>query len=320
MLNPKFFFACLFFLLSLSESSEAQMNLVPNPSFEIHDTCPDNIFQIHRATGWKSANGSPDYHHVCANWWTVSVPFNFRGFQPTISDFDSAYAGIYVHKTQHPSREILSIDLSQELIIGRRYYASLIMAATYLSPTSCHCNKMGIRFISYKIPHNINGYSTGTLINNFAHIYTDSIVSDTSSWFLLEGSFVADSAYSGILVGNFFTPNNVNCFCRDSTSLLSYYFIDRICVSENPLYCPDFSTSVRISSLPDNYEINLIGSSIHIRNLGLYENTKILMFDISGRLLLERELKPVNDLVDISHVSRGIYILRIKNQVYKFIY
>jgi hypothetical protein len=49
-----------------------QVNLVPNPSFEIYSTCPDNISgtqddQVSKATGWSSWIKTPDYYNVCPN-------------------------------------------------------------------------------------------------------------------------------------------------------------------------------------------------------------------------------------------------------------
>ena len=70
----------------------AQLNLVPNPSFEIYDTCPYDDFNppysgvnaICRAIPWFQHNspnpyncgGSTDFYHECGS----SVPQNIDGF------------------------------------------------------------------------------------------------------------------------------------------------------------------------------------------------------------------------------------------------
>jgi hypothetical protein len=41
-----------FFFLIYSINATAQVNLVPNPSFEVFDTCPDAPSQITRAIPW----------------------------------------------------------------------------------------------------------------------------------------------------------------------------------------------------------------------------------------------------------------------------
>jgi hypothetical protein len=129
MLNPRLFFVCLFFLLSLSESSEAQMNLVPNPSFEIHDFCPSQVNQVNHAIGWNSFLLTPDYHHVCGTNWLVSIPQNLGGYQFTFNALDSAYMGIITSHLRDSVREIIGITLTQPLIIGQKYHVSFLISA-----------------------------------------------------------------------------------------------------------------------------------------------------------------------------------------------
>ncbi|MFB0926263.1 MAG: hypothetical protein QMB65_13430, partial [Vicingaceae bacterium] len=51
-------------ILSFFSNQALAQNLVPNPSFEIQDSCPTRRFQrITLATGWKSATrGTADYY------------------------------------------------------------------------------------------------------------------------------------------------------------------------------------------------------------------------------------------------------------------
>ena len=66
-------------------------------------------------------------------------------------------------------------------------------------------NKLGAKFstVSYS-------YSNPIQINNFAHVYSDSVIKDTTSWTLIKGEFTADSAYQYISIGNFFDDINTD--------------------------------------------------------------------------------------------------------------
>src|SRR5687768_16803403 len=67
-------------------------NLVPNPSFEDYDTCPEFLSQINYAIGWGSSRQTPEYYNSCAIPFTVaSVPHNYFGSQYPASG--NAYAG-----------------------------------------------------------------------------------------------------------------------------------------------------------------------------------------------------------------------------------
>ena len=97
-------------------------------------------------------------------------------------------------------------------------------------------NKIGVLFttINYNpMGDTVVGIANG-LIKNFAHVYTDSIVTDTINWTTISGSFISDSAYQYILIGNFFDTANTNFSC---TNGLTYYLVDDICVSDSANTC-----------------------------------------------------------------------------------
>ncbi|MEY2828661.1 MAG: hypothetical protein RIQ33_519 [Bacteroidota bacterium] len=63
------FISLLFYLVV-----DAQ-NLIPNPSFEIHDTCPDAPAQLRFCTNWYSPTSTtPDYFFRCTDS-SINPPF-----------------------------------------------------------------------------------------------------------------------------------------------------------------------------------------------------------------------------------------------------
>src|SRR5271157_5345469 len=74
-------------------------NLVPNPSFEQYDTCPNSSGQINYAKYWfQGGPGNPDYFNICSSTLPYpgnqfSVPQNAWGYQFAYEG--NAYCGEY---------------------------------------------------------------------------------------------------------------------------------------------------------------------------------------------------------------------------------
>ncbi|MBL0341402.1 MAG: hypothetical protein IPP71_10930 [Bacteroidetes bacterium] len=143
------------FLVSIATKGICQYNLVPNPSFEAFDTCPDNAGLIYRAIGWTSpTQTSPDYHNSCTNGipWNIGVPQNVHGYQ-TAKD-GNGYAGIISYTVNGFGiitgfREYIQIELLDTLVTGQEYYVRF-----YVSPgDSCRftTNSIGAYFSNLKV-------------------------------------------------------------------------------------------------------------------------------------------------------------------------
>jgi hypothetical protein len=105
---------CLLFVVALR--CEAQGNLVPNPSFELLDTCPytTGFQEGDRPAHWRSWLNNPDYFHACAGSLQdidtlVSVPHNGWGFQHAWDG--EAYVGYCAYSTTDQYREYVGAEL-----------------------------------------------------------------------------------------------------------------------------------------------------------------------------------------------------------------
>jgi len=214
----------------ISNISFAQ-NLVPNPSFEDYTSCPNGSGQVNKATGWDSYNSSPEYFHYCST--VVSVPDNW-GFGYQCSATGNAHCGFIAYNPWSPNnRELIGRQLSNALIPGEIYYVNMKVSLGEWS--NCATNKLGILFST--IPY--DGPSSPP-INNSSHIYASAIITDTINWLTITGSFIADSAYEYIIIGNFFDDANTDTSINDNSNLCkSYYFVDDVCVSMDSLTCVD---------------------------------------------------------------------------------
>lgn len=122
-------FTCIFIVSFIKLN--AQVNLVPNSSFEEYNNCPDGYNSVHTydnyyVADWvKPTSGTSDYFNVCAPDETpTNIPSNW------LTDYlmprtGSGYAGIitYAYHWIYPFyREYLQIQLKEPLIADSAYF------------------------------------------------------------------------------------------------------------------------------------------------------------------------------------------------------
>jgi hypothetical protein len=195
----------MFYLfLLISSLNGFSQNIVSNPSFELYSTCPNNVDQLSLCLSWSSFRETPDYLNTCSNTTLLITPPNsYFGFQYPHSG--NAYAGFYIFAHYIPNnRELIGSQLLDTLIIGQKYFISfyLNLGGSLIAKTTIASNKMGVKFST--VPYS---YSNPAPINNFAHYYCNNIITDTVKWTRINGSFIADSAYNYIIIGNFFADS-----------------------------------------------------------------------------------------------------------------
>ena len=218
--------------------THAQGNLVLNPSFEDTIACPNSVGQINLASNWSAYALSPDYFNSC-NANQFSVPTNFGGYQKAATC--NAYCGLICYAGQGAglsnTREFVGGNLASAVVIGQKYFVSLKVSLCLNATTlNCASNNIGINF-------SIIAYNPGTgnpaPISNSAKVFVTSIVVDSVNWIKISGSFIADSAYSHIIIGNFFNDANTDTLLMDGGSSwkYAYYYLDDVCVSTDSMIC-----------------------------------------------------------------------------------
>lgn len=304
-------------LFAASPCCEAQ-NLVPNPSFEEIDSCPQwpHVLGYQpgaRPTGWYSFDGSPDYFTSCAPAESPNgVPYNTFGFQEAHDG--GSYSGMAVHLVGD-YREMIGAELLEPLTIGQTYYGSFWVNAAYGGPqqTGSACNNTGLLFTME--PNIWNSTSEGPpfTLRNYAQIHSQEVISDTAGWTLVSGSFVADSAYQFIVLGNHFSNANTTVqILGPGTATDAYVYVDGLCLSTDPDGCP-MITSIRESSAgaiglrpnPASTSIQVSWSQWPVRTVAL--------IDATGRRLAELHVTGRTELViPVHHLPNGIYHLLLE--------
>jgi hypothetical protein len=313
-----------YFFLLLSTSAAAQ-NLVPNPSFEQFDTCPSNISQITRAAGWNAVRPTPDYFNSCSTdtlfngQIIVGVPSNFCGYRTAASG--TAYSGIISKGGSSEDREIIGTQLLTPLQIGTKYFVSFqVSLAGHANPNQyCGINKLGALF-STTLYVNLSSAP----ICNCSQIYSNLIITDTLEWTRITGSFIADSNYSAINIGRFYSNATTDSIQIAGTLGFAYYFVDDICVSTDSVYCATWTGIIESANQPEINSLSIFpnptSQTLFIRNNFNINIKKIDIVNSIGDLIYSINSYKITPLfsVDVSNYSRGVYYLSIMTSKMKY--
>lgn len=233
----KSIFFYLFFICSVFKLFS--QNIVPNGNFETVVFCPNNFNQVWAATSWSPStnNHNPTYGTEYMNSCGLSnfgVPSNHFGSQVAHSG-----VGYMASVTLAPTvglnyRENIYAKLTSTMVVGATYSISMFVSHTDNSENAS--NKIGIKFSK----------GQDFPINNIAHLYSSTIITNKSNWTQISGTFVADSVYQYICVGNFFDDANTSKIvsCPPcSYNLYGYYIDDIEVINVTPTTSSSFTTT-----------------------------------------------------------------------------
>jgi OmpA-OmpF porin, OOP family len=223
-------------------------NLVPNPGFEVYETCPENYTIAYRKTllpeWYIPTRGTPDYFNSCTKI-QVGVPQNFMG--RCMPKDGKAYAGIIVlldpspkndKKSQTDYREYLQTKLTAPLIKNKVYGVQFYFAVATYSTFSI--NRLGAYFSVKKISKR-----RSTKILHYkpqVSIDTSAIFAENAQWISVSGTFRAKGGEQYMTLGNFcddlhttYKPMNLEGLgtilqTRIHSDQIAYFYIDNVSV------------------------------------------------------------------------------------------
>lgn len=242
-------FRLIVFLLFMPSFLQAQ-NLVPNGDFEDTISCPAFVSDFDVLQHWFSAGESPDCFNVCAPIsGYANAPNTGLGYQIPLTGVGyGGFGTISTNSALTSYREYIGIRLTQDLTPGLMYHLSFYVSAGFGGPVGIYTfsNNIGAYFSSLKFERNNNPLN----LNNSPHMNYDTIVNDTASWQRINLSFVADSAYRYLYIGNFYDNNNTDSIHATNTTggIGAYYFIENVCLSTSANNCPLVSIEDILSS------------------------------------------------------------------------
>ena len=309
-LNMKNLLLSFFIFFSLTGWGQ---NLVPNNSFEDTVSAPLGGV-IEDATGWINCGLTPDYYNPAfgSDGFGFGVPNCFyTGYQNALDG--NSFAGFGLTQIPEQSGEFIGVQLTQSLTIGTKYYVSAYISKSDQYP--CATNNLCFKFF------NSMYFSQGNTppFDNFAHVRSTAIISDTLNWQLVGGSFIADSAYQYLVIGNFFNlvqTDTFNCAASDA----SYYYIDNVCVSSNTATCM-VPTSINQLPLKATSTIsvypNPASNYIQVNNLAY--SISYFVYNELGEICMNGKLKTGLNNIDVNSLSNGLYFFRTDTYTLKII-
>jgi hypothetical protein len=296
----------LFYFLLFSCCIVEAQNLVPNPSFEVYDTCPNHGGNIEEAIGWILCGFSPDYYNACANSSFASLGVPSGGYSGYQNAFDgNAFGALLTLSIPNTGREFIGTQLTEPLIVGTKYYVSAyIVAGIY----ECSANNFGFKFF------NNMSYSfwNAPPIDNFSHVHSNVIISDSVNWTQVRGSFIADSAYQYLVIGNFYSNSNTDTIHCRTNGDGTYYLIDAVCVSTDSLTCYQ---AIGINEIPiPTSEIKIFPNPAHSTftlNSPLPAiRSQLKIYNCLGEIVHQQIITSANQQINLEVVA-GVYYIRV---------
>ena len=314
-----------FYGLLFSYFTRAQINLVPNNSFEVIDTCPTPIYgssPSQFSKYWFDIKNTPDYFTNCPGVNPAyQPPSNSFGYQCPANG--GSYMGIYSFAKINPGvQEVFSSRLNDSLIKNIKYYISFKAVLANINGVSAYyaTSKLGIKFFT-KLPNHITTFTTSTdkYVNNFAHFYTNQIITDTLNWSKIKGSFISDSNYKYVAVGNFFSYINSDTTQINSGGGWAYYFIDDVCVSSDSNTCniPNqtvcMSTAIHEISAEKFIYLAPNPCKEFFYVMGINETIPFKIYNSIGKTVKQGFLKEKEEII-INDLPPSVYFIELKNQ------
>ena len=151
---------------------------------------------------------------------------------------------------------------------------------------------------------------------NRYHVKCNNVISDTLNWTTIKGSFIADSNYTHLIIGNLL--DDAHTLIDSSSSpphvyiYTAYYLIDNVCVTNDSLYNENYISgfnNIIISN--DNIIIypNPAITNISIKNCTLYEIANIEIINSYGDII--KKIINISNRFDISFLPNGLYFIKI---------
>jgi hypothetical protein len=303
-----------FISVALLISLGYNQNLVFNPSFEDSVANPDWGSDVSNMAGWFATRESPDLFSPYCFSPLCHVPSNFVGYQQAYDGI--SYVGLATYSASPPEyRELMETELTTDLVIGQKYFFSMFISRSDSCPSLMGIgpasNNIGARF-------SVNTHYMGAppAINNIAHVYCDTICYNMTNWNRIWGSFVADSAYRYLTLGNFFDDSNTDTADGgDGAMPYAYYFIDMVCVSTDSLEClqePKQPVSIEQPNIIDEI---VVYPNPFVENIYFKPNNslpfEVIIYDCNLRELLRRSFD-TEGMITLSEYSKGVYFYEIK--------
>ena len=248
----------------------------------------------------------------------VDLPLNGWTFQYAWDG--DAYVGMYAYDGGSDEyREYIGVELIEPLQVGCTYHLRFRLNPAYggtywLVNGGGACNNMGMLFTMHS--NEWTDVSEPPFpYRNFAHLRSEVPVVDTLAWTVVEGEFIADSAYRYVVLGNFYPDNLTDGFANgDSWTDITYYLVDGVEVIPITSGCNGVGMEDLSAEEPSIRMVNGM-VSIHWRH-GPFS---IRIVDAVGRMVVEERSGSGGSIETAYPATPGLYSVQVRSKERSFV-
>ena len=303
----------LAFIIALfALKGNAQVNLVPNYSFEDTVHCPNNQGQLEYAQYWiNPTGGTPDYFNACSTAGGVIAHVPNNGFGAQNAHTGVAYAGFYAFNKGFPNiyREYIQVHLTNSLVTNHKYtvsfYLSLADVAQYAD------DNIGAYFST----NQISSSTSNVLATYTPQIQSKptQILNDKVNWMLVSDTLTAQGGEQYITIGNFVKDSlSDTLFLGNSGGgNVTYYYIDDVSVIDLATtgIAQISSGNIQVSIYPNPASSVL---NVEVTTPNENPNANITITDMLGNMVKQLAVSSKQLSINVANLSEGVYQLSIQ--------
>lgn len=278
----------------------AQVNLVPNGSFEEYESCPDaNTCHggIELATGWfEPIDCTTDLIHSCACPSGTCCPPN--GVEPFGEGM--IHMGLY-GGGGFDTREYAAVRLIQPLMADSIYHFSVRLHLQH--------NQIGRvgSFGAFFSTDSVTDYSNFQSVMNLTpqlQRNPNDLMSDFSVWYLWEDTLIAGGEEEFMILGNFL-PDSLTPSESPTWMVGSFYLVDDVNLVQIPAPKPDGVNELKVRF---GVSPNPASSTVRIEYSGNLSPTHIRVCTVSGKVV---KLIDWRTDLGVADLPSGTYFLQV---------
>lgn len=328
-MNYTFFILCL---VLFTHAVHSQENLILNGNFEEYWECPDFYAQIERckyvynpclAPNWEPPQFSTtsDYFHSCSSNNFIQTPNAGFGYRTPRSG--EAYIGAIHSNSYGNYKEYFQLSFSQELTAFATYRFSIYASVSGV-------NGWSTNFFHFKFTDSIRYYDN--LLSEYLIpdvILSDLNLVDSNTWVEISFDYLAQGGEKYIIIGNFNSELNDNCFFafQGSDSLVSnpsqgqayFYFDDAELILLKEAEAISFPNVITPNDDGVNDQFVLLSGQEHAETIVIFNRWGNVVYESSTCFIWDG-----NNLQGIP-LNDGVYFVKVtskikkdnKNQIYQ---
>lgn len=298
-----------------SIKGNAQVNLVPNASFETIVSCPNSGGLIYFAPPWFQPNNwlgdvtsssNSELFDSCGTGPIGGIPTNPFGYQN--ANTGHAYAGIvpFVSETNN-WQEYIEVPLISPLIANGNYCIEFYVSLA--DDANKAISNLGVFFSVDSLIDSGASYDAIDYVSPQFENLPANMLNDKTNWILISGSFIAAGGEKFMTLGNFHLPTNTNFQDTSGATPYAYYYIDDISVMQCAVGLKElnFTKDFTLSPNPTNKNFTIDFNNV-------FKNIKIEILDLFGKEIKTIFFTGKQITIETEGINSGTYFVRITDE------